>query len=301
MLTFQHIFVLLLAFNISFIPFKSNKKLSLKSSVSISTLPVNKKEFVKIKYGKYLGNEKNNYYGEKFNSNFNLIWKFYLGSGETLISKFKGKELLFGSGWTGQPLLIKENNTDYLVIGAYDHKLKKINAKIAELIWEYEFDDIIKSTGCVYINKTTNSRKYKYLILQGSRIGLNVLFNDSVAPSYRAVSYITGEEIWKLNIRKTESYSRDVDGTALIINDTAYIGLENGIFTVFNPNHKFATIKNEIKQPYIIQELKLFNENDVKKHNRNIVTESTPCKLKNHIYITSGSGHVYGYNLNEKK
>jgi hypothetical protein len=31
------------------------------------------------------------------------------------------------------------------------------------------------------------------------------------------------------------------------------------------------------------------------------VTESSPARLGNHIYITAGSGHVWGYNLESKK
>ena len=54
-------------------------------------------------------------------------------------------------------------------------------------------------------------------------------------PSYRTISYITGQELWELDVRMTDSYSREVDGSCLMYDDTLYIGLENGIFTVIDP------------------------------------------------------------------
>ena len=32
-----------------------------------------------------------------------------------------------------------------------------------------------------------------------------------------------------MNSKKTKCYSRDVDGSAVVVNDTCYIGIENGI------------------------------------------------------------------------
>lgn len=49
------------------------------------------------------------------------------------------------AGWTGQPLLIKENGEPYLIQGASNHH-KKIRAKTGKLIWQYKFDDVIKGT-----------------------------------------------------------------------------------------------------------------------------------------------------------
>ncbi len=67
-------------------------------------------------------------------------------------------------------------------------------------------------------------------------------FDDQYIPSYRAVSYMTGKELWQMNSKKTDSYSRDVDGSALVVNDTAYLALENALFTVFNPNPAFIEL-----------------------------------------------------------
>ncbi len=82
-----------------------------------------------------------------------------------------------------------------------------------------------------------------------------------------------------MNVKQTKSYSRDVDGSALLINDTAYIGLENGIFTVFNPDEEYSTKVDSIYMPEIIEEKELYNNKDIARHGGNLVVESSPCLL----------------------
>jgi outer membrane protein assembly factor BamB len=88
-----------------------------------------------------------------------------------------------------------------------------------------------------------------------------------------------------------------VDASAIILNDTAYIGLENAYFTVFSPDPKNARMLNNMLQPTIYEEHKLYEKGDIEKHKNNVVTESSPAILNNKLYVASGSGHIYGYNL----
>jgi outer membrane protein assembly factor BamB len=247
--------------------------------------------------GTFLGNEKRNYYGNKAPSALNLIWKLSLGSGRTVVSASKGAVNWSGAGWTGQPLLVEENNKLVLIQGAYDHHLKKIDASNGSLIWQYTYDDVIKGTGTLWLNKQARSSDEELVILQGSRLGVKNAFRVPVIPSFRAISFETGKEFWRLNVKLTDSYSRDVDASALILRDTAYIGLENGIFTVFNPDPSKVESREGMLQPPLYQECLLYEPEDVIAHRRNLVTEASPCLLGGRIYVASGSGHVYGYNL----
>jgi outer membrane protein assembly factor BamB len=273
-------------------------------SSSISIAPLHN---VKVAIGTFLGNWQRNYYGNEAPSKLNILWKTYLGKGVTIISKRIGEKEWEGCGWTGQPLLLDENNKLYLIQGAFDHNLKKINAANGEVVWQYKFDDVIKGTGTIWINRKAKSIKESAVILQGSRRGVGKYCDSDFVPSFRGISYFSGEELWRLDVKRTRSYSRDVDGSALVLNDTAYIGLENAIFTVFNPDCQAAAMKDNMLQPGIYQELKLFNNNDVIKRGGkentfvNLVVESSPCLLNDHIYITTGSGHVFGYNIKSKQ
>ncbi|MBN2349681.1 MAG: hypothetical protein JXJ22_12615 [Bacteroidales bacterium] len=249
----------------------------------------------------FLGNEQRNYYGNEAPSELNIIWKLYLGKGETIISRKLGSRIWAGAGWTGQPLLVEEDTALFIIQGAYDHNLKKINAQNGKLVWQYKYDDVIKGTGTLWDNIYSGDLKNRLVILQGSRLGVGNYLDTKHIPSYRAISYFTGEELWRLDVKWTDSYSRDVDGSALVINDTAYLGLENSLFTVFDPDYNNAVLKDGMLQPKIFQETKLYEKKDAVFHKNNIVTESSPSLIDGIIYIASGSGHVYGYEISSKK
>ncbi|MDY6799919.1 MAG: PQQ-binding-like beta-propeller repeat protein [Bacteroidota bacterium] len=249
----------------------------------------------------FLGNWERNYYGENPPTNLDLVWKHYLGKGETVISRNIGTKEWAGAGWTGQSLLVREGDNLFLIQGAYDHHLKKIDAETGELIWQYKFDDVIKGTGTIWVNKTAKKEENKLVILQGSRLGTEHFLDAKHIPSYRAISYHSGKELWRMDQKWTHSYSRDVDGSALVLNDTAYIGMENSLFTVFSPDYRKAAMKDGMLQPEIYQETMLYTMDDVYHHKHNVVTESSPALLKNRIYVASGSGHVFGYNLKTRE
>mgnify|MGYP001453256009 FL=1 len=77
----------------------------------------------------FLGNWERNYYGKDAPDALGLVWKHFLGKGETVISRKSGSREWAGAGWTGQPLLVNENGRLFLIQGAYDHHLKKIEAE----------------------------------------------------------------------------------------------------------------------------------------------------------------------------
>jgi outer membrane protein assembly factor BamB len=195
---------------------------------------------VEVIISTFLGDEQRNYYGNEAPSALNVVWKRYLGKGETIISRKLGSRIWAGAGFTGQPLIVREGERLFLIQGAYDHHLKKIDAKTGKLEWQYRFDDVVKGTGTIWVNHDAKEVRNKIVILQGSRLGVGNYLDSKHIPSYRAISYFTGEELWRLDSKWTDSYSRDVDGSALVLNDTVYIGLENSLFTVLDPDYKKA-------------------------------------------------------------
>jgi len=255
---------------------------------------------IQIINGTFLGNAQRNYYGNRAPSSLNIIWKHYLGKGTTVISRRSGSRVWAGAGWTGQPLLVREKGELFLVQGAYDHNLKKFRADSGELVWQYKYDDVIKGTGTIWHNRSATDPMDSWVILQGSRLGVGHFLDAPHVPSYRAISYLTGKELWRLDVKLTNSYSRDVDASALVINDTAYIGLENSLFTVFNPDPAKAALKDGMLQPLIYQETKLYFKEDATNHRNNVVTEASPSLLNDVIYVASGAGHIWGYSLQSR-
>jgi len=259
------------------------------------------RDSVEVIVGTFLGNAQRNYYGENPPANLKVNWKLFLGKGKTVISRSKGEREWAGAGWTGQPLVVREGMEYFLIQGAYDHHLRKIRARDGKVIWKYKFDDVIKGTGTLWHNPDYPEPENSLVILQGSRLGVGNYLDSKHIPSYRAISYYTGKELWRLDAKWTHSYSRDVDGSALMIGDSAYIGFENSLFTVFDPDYKKASVKNGMLQPKIYEEHKLYSLDDVYKHRNNIVTESSPSLLSQRVYVASGAGHVWGYNLRTRK
>ena len=254
---------------------------------------------IEILISTFLGNESRNYYGNEAPDKLDTIWKIYLGEG---VSPAYGNEKVWkGAGWTGQPLLVRENGELFLIQGAFDYNLKKINAQTGKIIWQYKFDDILKGTPSIWHNKNAKTQENEYIILQGSRFGYWNTLDDKYIPSFRAVSYATGKELWRSNVKKTDSYSRDVDGSALVLNDTAYLALENGIFTVFDPNPLHQEMLDGKKQPKVIQEIQYYTKKDIELHGSDLVPESSPTLLNNRIFTLSGTGRIYGYNLKTKQ
>ena len=249
----------------------------------------------------FLGNEKRNYYGENPPSKLDVIWKTFIGGGKSnMPTKNGGTNIHYGAGWTGQPLLIKEKEKLFLFQGSYDHNVRKIDAETGEVIWKFDCGDAVKGTGSLWLNTKAKNENEKLILIQGSRQGVNVSLRSKDIFSLKGISGFSGEELYRINIENTPSVSRDVDGSALIYNDTAYIGLENGVFLIFNPNPENASEINNHFEPEEIHKVKLYSQSDLAKHGGQIITESSPCRIGRMIYVAAGSGWVFGYDMDKK-
>jgi len=167
-------------------------------------------------------------------------------------------------------------------------------------VWEYAFDDIIKSSPTVIEDPQPADAADRYLVLAGSRRGFPSEYTDPSLAPYRAVSFGTGKEVWRLPVPLTASYSRDVDGSGFFLNNRVFSGVESGWFYELDP---FATTSSgSYRQPQIIaQRLLLGDPGDAAAHSGNLVLEASPSLLGDTVYISSGSGHVYGMRKSDLK
>lgn len=247
----------------------------------------------------FLGNERRNYYGNYCGDSLNLRWKYFLGSGKTIVTAEAGVEVWAGAGWTGQPLITKEYGVTYLYQGSFDHHLKKLSLDSGKLIWQYEFDDILKGTGTIFYNENAVDTMNRLMIYQGSRKGLQYSVSDTGVSSFRAISCLNGKEQWRMPMEHTRCYSSDVDASPVFIGQTGYIGLENGYFVSFHPEQSTPWTDTS-KKPIVLTSDLLYSEQDVAEHGGNLVTEASPARVGNHLYIASGCGHIFGYNLDTR-
>ena len=263
--------------------------------------PVDKGDGIKI--GTFLGNSTRRFYGiGPVPEQLRVIWKAEIGSGKTSgTASSKGAVTWAGTGWTGQPTLVRDKGKLYLLIGGFDHGLRKIDAATGKTVWRYEFPDVIKGTNTVWIDENAPTADGRIRVVCGSRRGTDAnLYSslEAVTP-VRCVSFETGKEIWRLPVPHTESYSRDADGSALYHKGRLYQPLESGNLYGIDPN--FTSPLGEHRQPLVVSQALLYGKADVSAHRGNVVLEGSPCVIGQTLYIEAGSGHVYGLSLPELK
>jgi outer membrane protein assembly factor BamB len=297
----KHLLKIILPLGILFVVISCQKHDNQARSVSSTPVIEKQRDTVPVRHlpfeiinGTFLGNESHTSYGKNPPVKLDQLWSVQLGTGTTMIGKTEWK--FSGAGWTGQPLLVREDSSLFLIQGAYDHTLRKLNARTGKVVWRYHFDDVLKATGTIWYDESADSLN-RLIVMQGSRQGVDKSFWARVIPSYRAVSYYTGKELWRLNSVLTPSYSRDVDGSAIRVGDTAYLPLENGLLAIFDPQPRHAALADGILQPHLFNSVPLFAKTDAWQHRGNIVAESSPVILGGRIFVTAGSGHIYGYNI----
>ena len=262
-----------------------------------------------VKVSTFLGDETRRLYGlGPPPKHLDLIWRTTIGSGQTSGVRKKGDKpdapikpaVWSGTGWTGQPAIVRDGGKLYLAVGGFDHNLHKIEMKTGRVVWEYAYDDIIKSSPTAIEDPHPSSPDDKYLVLAGSRRGYPSSFSDPSLAPYRAVSFGTGNEVWRLPVPQTSSYSRDVDGSGFFLNGLMFSGVESGWFYRLDPFK--TTSSGSYRQPQIIaQRLLLGDPGDASAHGGNLVLEASPSLLGDTVYIGSGAGHVYGMRKSDLK
>ncbi len=231
----------------------------------------------------FLGNAWHNFYGKgPVPDTLRVIWRIKTDTARTQIGK--ESKLWTGIGWTGQPILFIENGKKYIVIGSLDHNLYKIDAEKGNIVWTYRFDDAVKITPTLYMNGKDT------IIICGSRRGYGKHLWDTEIYSLRAINLFTGREVWRMQVEQTASFSRDCDGSAIVIDSIIGIGCENGIFYFIDPR------KNP---PRILKKILTYTKDDVLRRKYNLVIESSPVLLKKNIYITTGAGYLIGISLDD--
>ena len=244
--------------------------------------------------GTYLGNNERNYYGNRAPSKLRVKWKTLLGSGRTQLGSTRVVTWK-GAGWTGQPLVIRENGETYLIQPTLSHHVKKIRARDGRVIWSTSVGDAVKGTP-TFID-VGGPAETRYTLIVGSRSGYGVHWRKGPAYSLHGLSYLTGKKLWRYNSITTPSVSRDCDASAVVIGSKAAIPLENGYFTYFSPDVRKAAAAPGLPTPKIFRQYLLYRESDRAVYGSELCTESSPTMVGSTAYVAAGVGRVYGCKL----
>lgn len=245
---------------------------------------------VKPLVGTYLGDGQRNYYGNVAPSKLRVHWKTHLGTATTRVGRTLKK--WSGTGWTGQPLVLREGAETYLVVGSLSHKIMKIRARDGKVVWSTDVGDAIKGTP-TFVDTGGGGAEERYVLITGSRMGRNCNFLTDPAYALHGISYTTGKRLWRHNVVRTHSNSRDVDASAVMIGSKACVPLENGMFTVFSPRVSKTTMVNGFPAPKIYKQYRLYKDADLAVYGSELSCESSPTVYRGKAYVAAGCGRVY--------
>ena len=143
------------------------------SSFTAEQKALMKKDGIKPVSISFLGGNSRNYYGSNLPDKLDTLWKIVLGEG---VSPAYGYNKVWkGAGWTGQPLIINEKGRTYLIQGAFDYSIRKIDALTGEVVWRTVFDDILKATGTFCVNRFAQDLENRYIISKAAaRVGTKI-------------------------------------------------------------------------------------------------------------------------------
>ncbi|MFA4965480.1 MAG: PQQ-binding-like beta-propeller repeat protein [Thermoleophilia bacterium] len=260
--------------------------------VPVPTAPALEGDGVKI--GTFLGDYGRRFYGlGPAPDRLDVLWRVRLGSGWSS-GKYDDDppSEWAGSGWTGQPSLVVDGGRPYVIAGGYDYNLRRIDALTGEVVWKYAFDDIIKSSPAVFANPRPTGEDDRYIVLAGSRRGYPYELADPRVAPYRALTWGSGTELWRLPVPQTKSYSRDCDGSGFYYGGRVYIGVESGWYYALDPFTTEAWRGH--RRPRVVAQRLLLGDGRAKPHGGNLVLEASAAAVGGRVYIASGAGHVYG-------
>ena len=191
--------------------------------------------------------------------------------------------------------MVEEGGRDYLLVGAYDHNLHRIDALTGKVVWQSPWDDVIKGTNTVFANPHPTSDEDRIIVVAGSRRGSKYKVGDPRIAPFKAVSFATGRELWRFPIPKTPQYSQDVDSSSLLVDDTLYVPVESGYVYGLDPNATETWLS--WRKPRVkYQSPPLWTAADVKAHpdigGANIAIEASPSRIGDRLYISSANSNV---------
>ena len=247
-----------------------------------------------VKIATFLGDATRRFYGRgPAPTSLQIVWRTEIGSGWTPGKKEDDPPRVWaGTGWTGQPALVRQGDRLVLLVSGYDHGLHKLDARDGSQLWRREYDDILKSSPSVFENPAATGPGDRYIVCAGSRRGYPTELDDPDIAPYRAFTLGKGEELWRLPVPQTAAYTRDCDGSGLYLDGRLYIGVESGWMYALDP--VMTEPFGEHRRPAVLAERLLLGDGGDDRHADDLALEASPALLGDRLYIASGAGHVYG-------
>ncbi len=238
---------------------------------------------------RFRGNLTHTYYGEgPVPQNPEILWKFPKNGVMGSVSSVGGKaKTWYGTGWTGQPVVVEWQNKTWIIFGAYDGAVHFLDAENGEkLLPDFKTGDIIK--GSVAFDPD----------------GFPLLYFGSRDNYFRIVALDREKPtlLWKLSAYavKNRIWNDDWDCCPIIWNDYLFEGGENSHFFIIKLNRGYDENGKVKVEPEIILDFPAFDRELFRKlGDRNVSIENSPVLYKNTVYFANSGGMIYGIDISK--
>jgi outer membrane protein assembly factor BamB len=236
----------------------------------------------------FRGNATRTYYGEgPVPQKPKVLWRYPAFGGMCARSSDGGETKLWcGTGWTGQPNVVEQEDQLQVRFGAYDRGIHILDGLSgAPLKDTFMTGDIIKGT------------------LTSDPDGYPLLYSGSRDNNFRVLALDRGdalEELWRLPAESAPNqiWNNDWDGSALVIDDHLLIGGENSWFYAVKLNRGYDTqgmvsVKPEIRMLVPGYDDELFAELG----DQEVSIENSPAFREGVVYFANSGGLVQGWDI----
>lgn len=236
----------------------------------------------------FRGNASRTYYGEgPVPRKPRVLWRYPSYGGLCARSSDGGETKLWcGTGWTGQPNVVEQDDRIQVRFGAYDRGIHILDGLTGRPLKDtFTTGDIIKGT------------------VTSDPDGYPLLYSGSRDNNFRVLALDRGdalEELWRLPAESAPNqiWNNDWDGSALVIDDHLLIGGENSWFYAVRLNRGYddqgrVVVNPEIRMLVPGYDDKLFAELG----DQEVSIENSPAFHEGVVYFANSGGLVQGWDI----
>lgn len=236
----------------------------------------------------FRGNTTRTYYGEgPVPRKPGILWRYPESGGLCSNSSSGGETKLWcGTGWTGQPNVVEQDDRVQVRFGAYDRGVHVLDGLSGEpLKKSFTTGDIIKGT------------------VSSDPDGFPLLYSGSRDNYFRILALDRGsamEELWKLSADSapTQVWNNDWDGSALVVEGHLLIGGENSWFYVVKLNRGYDSQGKVVVNPEVRMLVPGYDDElFAELGDQEVSIENSPAFKDGVVYFANSGGLVQGWDI----
>ncbi|HEY1041122.1 MAG TPA: hypothetical protein VGE63_00145 [Candidatus Paceibacterota bacterium] len=231
--------------------------------------------------------ERNNYGSGNYERIPQQAWKYPSKAMCASSSALGVTKVWCGTGWTGQPVVWDNpNGVREIIFGAYDRNVHFVDAATGK-----DTRPVFKTGDIIKGSITMDPDGYPFIYFGSRDNNLRIVSLQQEGKT---------QLLWKLNANSRKGiWNDDWDGNPIIKDDILYEGGENGWFYAVKLNRAYDTNGVATIKPEIVFSEALFNDDLIKKTDKNLSIESSPLMIGDRVYVANSGGRIVGFDISK--